>query len=139
MEKTYDELVEFIECKNKVKKGNTKFDYAANRIIDRIASATKKINKEFDKKQRDLFVDYASVDDRGNLIVNDKGLYSYTREKQKELDTTIEKLMEERGAKIVDVEPYIVTDYPDTLTERQEKAFDGLLISLKKEQNEQTV
>ncbi len=136
IEKTYEDLLEFIECKNKVKKGNTKFDYAANRIIDRIASATKKINKDYDKKQRDLIVDFASEDAEKNLIVSDKGLYSYTKENQKKLDSAIEKLQDERLLKKVEIEPYIVSDYPE-LTERQEKAFEGLLIPLKEKQDEQ--
>lgn len=127
--KSYEDLVEFIECKNKVKKGNTKFDYAANRIIDHITSATKKINKEFDKKQRDLFVDFASEDAEKNLITKE-GMYSYTKENQKKLNEAVDKLIEERNSKTVEIESYIVEDYPE-LSARQEKAFQGLLIPIK--------
>lgn len=138
MEKTYEELVEVLSCKAEVEEEHgkeSKFSYAMSRIADRITSATKKTNKEYSRKMRDIAVDLASVDKQGNLIIEKESQsYRFTVENQKKYDEKIDDLMDERDMKKFDIEPYIMAEYP-TLTARQERVFEGLLIPIKTNTN----
>jgi TPP-dependent indolepyruvate ferredoxin oxidoreductase alpha subunit len=53
---------------------------------------------------QDLRLDHASVDDKGNVIMNEKGEYSFTKEAMKKLNADIKVLLEkEFDYKVIEV------------------------------------
>ena len=86
---TYKDLFELI--------GNINFH-----IGDQTTKAQKKLFKVYEKvkhfideyqaKVDDLRLDYASVDDKGNIIMDEKGKYKYTKDKLKEFNAEFKKL-----------------------------------------------
>ncbi len=85
-------------------KDRTKFTYALEKMISR----TNKYDKQVRELSADLAIDHASVDDKGNLIV-EKESYVFTPTKKKEMDTKLRKALE----KEVEVEPYQAVDIPE--------------------------
>lgn len=134
--KTFDEIVEFsneaykfISKAEEEGKANTKLIYALKRIAgDPVTQKKGTLHKVIRKgqiKSRDLQIDYASVDDRGNLIKDDKGQYSYTKENKKALDLALENLTNDN----MEFEPYIATEVTEDLNEYQKDLFKGFVIN----------
>lgn len=97
----------------------TKFAYALNRMTSR----TETIAKEYNEWREDKLVELASVDEKGNLIKNDKGEYSFTPANT----TAFAKAHREKVMEKVEVKEYMATEIPD-LEFNEEEAFAGFVI-----------
>jgi hypothetical protein len=131
---TYEQILKFV---NKAKEYKSSLDGKSNKLtyaIDKMA----KFNQygqmesgrlkdgltEYDEICGDERIDHASVDDKGNLILSDKGQYSYKPEKLKALNKKIKEIGL-REAKTF--EPYFATEVPE-LDEDFTEAFKGFVI-----------
>lgn len=102
---------EFLIFYNSVKAylGNSKKNKLSY-VLEKIISSNENIIESYKEEVEDLKIDLASVDDRNNLLINDKGNYSYTKEALKSLK---KKLKDLDNKKIIVEGLYIKkTDYP---------------------------
>lgn len=60
----------------------------------KIHSKLKAYYEEYSEALGDLKLDHASVDDKGNVIMNEKGEYSFTKDAMKKLNADIKVLLE---------------------------------------------
>lgn len=97
-----------------------KFKYALKKVIKKTNEASEKHND----KVEDLRIGKASVDEKGNLILGEKGEYSFTPANLKALKAEIKKL--ELECKY-EIEPQLASAIPD-LNEEQIEAFRGFVI-----------
>jgi len=115
---------------------NNKLAYA----LKRFSTQNLHLAEEFTYKSNDLKVDFASIDEKENLIKQrgpqGEDIYSYTKENQKLLASELRKL----SATIIEVEPFITNSIPKGLLPEQINLFAGLVIPLEEEgSNEQTL
>jgi hypothetical protein len=81
--KKYTELFLLIGHLNlNVKDGKTK----GQKKLQKIAEKVKPILEKYQELSEDLRLDHASVDKDGNLLINEKGGYSFTKEAIKKLN-----------------------------------------------------
>ena len=70
----------------------------------KIHSKLKGYYEEYSEALGDLKLDHASVDEKGNVIMNEKGEYSFTKDAMKKLNSDIKVLLEkEFDFKIIEV------------------------------------
>ena len=70
----------------------------------KIHSKLKTYYEEYSEALGDLKLDHASTDDKGNVIMNEKGEYSFTKDAMKKLNADIKVLLEkEFDYKIIEV------------------------------------
>ena len=60
----------------------------------KIHSKLKAYYEEYSEALGDLKLDHASTDDKGNVIMNEKGEYSFTKDAMKKLNADIKVLLE---------------------------------------------
>ena len=60
----------------------------------KIHSKLKTYYEEYSEALGDLKLDHASTDDKGNVIMNEKGEYSFTKDAMKKLNADIKVLLE---------------------------------------------
>ena len=127
MKKNYSDLTRIVTTASLFLKEKTKFSYACERIIARIKSAIKKDEEIYQEKVIDARVDLASVDDKGNLLL-EGGNYKFTKDNMKTLNANLRKLADELNSTEYEIESFIATDIPE-LTFEQMDLFKGILIS----------
>lgn len=66
--------------------------------LAKIYEKLEKYAKEYDEKIQDLRLDFAATDDKGVLMLNDKGGYTFKKEDLKKLNEQLRKLDEEEFA-----------------------------------------
>ena len=70
----------------------------------KIHSKLKAYYEEYSEALGDLKLDHASVDDKGNVIMNEKGEYSFTKDAMKKLNADIKVLLDkEFDFKVIEV------------------------------------
>lgn len=70
----------------------------------KIHAKLKAYYEEYSEALGDLKLDHASVDDKGNVIMNEKGEYSFTKDAMKKLNADIKVLLEkEFDFKVIEV------------------------------------
>lgn len=70
----------------------------------KIHSKLKAYYEEYSEALGDLKLDHASTDDKGNVIMNEKGEYSFTKDAMKKLNSDIKVLLEkEFDFKVIEV------------------------------------
>lgn len=70
----------------------------------KIHSKLKAYYEEYSEALGDLKLDHASTDEKGNVIMNEKGEYSFTKDEMKKLNADIKVLLEkEFDFKVIDV------------------------------------
>lgn len=87
---------------------------------------TKKIQPLIEKHYEDvgdLRIDHASTDEKGNLILDGKDQFVFTKEKLKELNIAIRKL----EGKEVEIEPHY-TEWPESLPDSLKEHFVGFTV-----------
>lgn len=128
MTKKYQDLINFINEASQINPEDTKFKYHVEKMVARIKAAIKKSNVETDyqEKIQDTRIENASEDKEGNIL-RDGQSYKYTKENEKKLIKEMRKLTNELNDSGIDVEPNILTIFPE-LTASQYEAFKGLLI-----------
>lgn len=110
------------------KQVKTKFTYALEKMISR----TNEYEKKYQSFLEDARVDLASEDDKKNLIVNEKGQFSFTRENHKLLNQKIR----EKQKELVEIEPYFVDPkhIPEDLNVSLKEMFIGFVIKDEEEE-----
>jgi hypothetical protein len=89
MKKTYAELFVLVASLNaNVKDGKTK----GQKKLVKIAEKVKPYLDGYNEKAEDLRLDNASVDKDGNLILNEKGNYSFSKDGLKKLNASSKEL-----------------------------------------------
>jgi hypothetical protein len=89
MKKTYAELFVLVASLNaNVKDGKTK----GQKKLVKIAEKVKPYLDAYNEKAEDLRLDNASVDKDGNLILNEKGNYSFSKDGLKKLNASSKEL-----------------------------------------------
>ena len=89
MKKTYAELFVLVASLNaNVKDGKTK----GQKKLVKIAEKVKPYLDSYNEKAEDLRLDNASVDKDGNLILNEKGNYSFSKDGLKKLNAASKEL-----------------------------------------------
>ena len=70
----------------------------------KIHAKLKAYYEEYSEALGDLKLDHASTDDKGNVIMNEKGEYSFTKDAMKKLNADIKVLLEKPfDFKVIDV------------------------------------
>jgi hypothetical protein len=70
----------------------------------KIHSKLKAYYEEYSEALGDLKLDHASTDDKGNVIMNEKGEYSFTKDAMKKLNSDIKVLLDkEFDFKVIEV------------------------------------
>lgn len=127
MTKTYEEIIDFTTVATGFVKEKTKFAYACQKVINRVAVASKKATKKYQEKLADIDIEFASVDEKDNLILVG-GKYQYTKESaRKRLDAIRAedaKLYETK----IDFEPHYCNELPE-LNEYQISCLTGFVIN----------
>lgn len=103
---------------DKIKKEEKQF-YALKKLLKKVQPI---IDKHYEDVN-DLRIDHASTDEKGNLILDSKDQFTFTKEKLKELNAAIRKL----EGKEVDVEPHY-TEWPASLPESLKEYFIGFTV-----------
>ena len=129
--KTFDEILDFYqEASEIVKKGegDAKYLYALKKLVGDPSTTQKgsltKYLKANQIKARDLQIIYASIDEKGNLKLENDGKYSYTKENKLALMTELDTLSESSN----DIEPYYIELIPEGISEYHKELFKGFII-----------
>lgn len=144
MKKTFDEIVKFSDAAAAfINEFGTdpkkKLLYAVNKNYNKTKVIVDKVNTEmneyYSENHNDLAIEYASVDDKGNVIQSDKGTFSYTKDnlklftkKRAELSKKIDEMLAEAKLKEYDVDVYFATSIDMDLTLDQQEAFTGFVL-----------
>ena len=89
--KTYRELIDVINhIGNNIGDLSTKGQKKLLKINDKL----KPFYEKYTEEREDIRLDGASVDDKGNLTLNDKGDYSYTKESAKQTNAKLKELLD---------------------------------------------
>lgn len=115
--------------------GDNKLKYAINRVV----SANDRVRKDYLEAVEDLKIDYASVDEKGNLELKSDGKeYQYTKDARKALNKAIKALL----AEDTDVKVYFATELPEDYEKAFDRFFSGFVIdpaTVKEEEEVETV
>lgn len=122
MTKTYKDLLEFLPIANGYT-GDDKLGYAFKKMINQKNGRLQPAMEQWNELIADLKYDFASLDEKGNLIRNGEILL-FTPEKQKALD----KAARELRKKTFEFEPYYATDLPKDLDEFVREVLVGFVI-----------
>jgi TPP-dependent indolepyruvate ferredoxin oxidoreductase alpha subunit len=98
---TYKELIEAMQLlAANVGSQETK----VQKKLVKIHSKLKAYYEEYSEALGDLKLDHASVDEKGNVIMNEKGEYSFTKDAMKKLNADIKVLLDkEFDFKVIEV------------------------------------
>lgn len=134
MKLTYEKILIFSTYTRYIKtrediKGK-KFEYALDKVMNRISNSCKEIEKDYTEKVQDRKIEYASIDKDKNIITNEHSDYVYTIENTKKLTESTRKLIEERNYKEIEIEPYITTGIIPSLDINIIEVFKGLVIPI---------
>ncbi len=132
-EMTYEEIYEAFSFINLIP--ISKNDTAKTPIQDKLTYAAGKTIKELNKhllkikgKSQDIEVEHASIDDQGNLLVDEQGRFKHTRENNKK----VKALLKAEENKKVMVDLYVCTDLTrvKTLNISLKLALNGILFQI---------
>lgn len=106
----------------------SKFTYALEKFVQK----NKQLRSKYQESIEDLRIEHASVDDKGNLVINERGDYSFTKEQYKELT----KKVREFNQKEIECEAYWVdeSNIPKDLHSSYVKVFEGFVIFIQEEE-----
>ncbi len=91
---------------------NDKLSYAIKKNGQRINAALKKLTAEFQEKINDINIDHAAADDRGVLLVDDKGNYKYKPEQAKKRLKSIREATDEFDKKEIEIDFFPAPECP---------------------------
>lgn len=133
---TYEQILQFTNRSKqyaKSLKGKTnKLTYAIDKMTkfnpegQLISGRLKEILTDYDELCNDERIDFASLDEGGNLIMSEKGQYSYKPDKLKALGKKIKEIGNREVVKTF--EPYFATEVPEDLDEEFIESFKGFVI-----------
>jgi hypothetical protein len=124
MKLTIERINEVINAGKELSDSKLKFTY--DKFVKRVTEANKIAFDKFNEQAEDLRVDYCSVDEKGNILRDEKGQYLFTKENQKACMKAL------KGIAVTELEfefnPMLST--PEGLTGEQKENFGGVLIPL---------
>jgi hypothetical protein len=124
MKLSIDRINEVIKAGEKLEDSKLKFTF--DKFLKRVTEANKIATDKFNEQAEDLRVDFCSVDEKGNIIRDEKGGYLFTKENQKACMKAL------KAIQVTELEfefnPMLST--PEGLTEDQLAVFDGILIPI---------
>lgn len=109
---------------------DSKLTYALKKMVGDPSSRNKgilfPIISDYQSKLNDLYIDYASVDEKTKVLLKDaKGNLEYTKENQKELNSKVKELVQTE----YEFEPYYATEVNlESLDEFEIGAFKDFVI-----------
>jgi len=119
VEKTIEEVLNFGNVANsyigRTDGKETKFTYAIKKVA-------KRLKEHFDYYNDELFsidVNTCSTDDKGNILKDERGNFTYTREGLTKKRNDLKELLKHK----VSFENYIATEIPEDLTEVEMVSF----------------
>ncbi len=115
MKVTFDTINEVISEGAKIE--NDKFQYALKMIKNQF----KKYVKKYGDDLEDARIDLCSVDEKGNVLKDDKGGYVFSKENMRALTIKARALQE------FEIEPCFASDLTG-ITDDQKELFKGILI-----------
>lgn len=109
MKKTHLELMTFLQAAQEYKKANpekSKFSYDLDKIVKQVGETmTKKGHQEvYNTACDDARIKFASEDKNGNLDLNERGGYKFTKDNYKKLLVAIRELTETMNNTEVEIE-----------------------------------
>jgi hypothetical protein len=120
MKKTIQEIAIFNNVSSARQSEQTKLGYA----IKKVGKQLDKIIVGYQEKLEDLRISLCSVDEKENVIKNEKDQYVYTRENLALFTSGARDLSKEE----YEIEPFICTELPKDLTEQEIEVFTGFVI-----------
>ncbi len=100
----------------------------AAKLIYACNNVSKKMNiiaEQYNEKVSDSEIDFASTDEKGNILFDLKGKPLFTKDNFRAFKAKVKELQREE----YEIEPSICTDIPLELLEDQIEMFKGLVIS----------
>lgn len=129
METTYLNCINAIANAEKIVNENhkSKFTYALEKFLQK----NKHIRTKYNESVEDLRIEHASVDDKGNLLIDKNGSYSYTKDAYRVLTKNVREL----NLKTITCEPYLVDEanIPKDLHPSYLKVLEGFVVPIPKE------
>jgi hypothetical protein len=128
MKVTFEQINEFIQESNFIlaKRGEEK----ESKLTYAIKKMQKRLRKHIDdymEEMRDIEVEFASTDEKGNLLKVDKELV-YTPASEKTVRKKKRSVYNEWLKKEFEIENYITTEVVEELTEDQQDALKGFVL-----------
>lgn len=120
MKATVKKIEHILDRADFLKEKDSKFDHAVLRLTNRSRIGFEKFNESIE----DARIDLCSIDDKNNVIRDDKNGYVFSRDNLKALT---KKNIQLRLVEF-DIEPYYATSFPKELTEDDIELFIGYLI-----------
>lgn len=133
MKTTFEKLSLFNEFASKYLQENKddKLTYAIKKVGKSIEKIFQKEGDLIREQEEDARIDNCSVDEKGNILRDEKGQLVYTKDALKKLHGDIRKIHREviqsRETAEYEIETYVATVIPELTTEQQE-AFSGIVI-----------
>ena len=103
---------------------DSKFKFAYDKFVKRAQESSKIANEKFSESLEDLRIDLCSVDEKGNVIRNEKGELAFTPENTKLLNQKARLIQ----IKELEFEFNGLLSIPNGLTQEQKDCFSGILI-----------
>jgi hypothetical protein len=103
---------------------DSKFKFVYDKFVKRAQEASKIANEKFSELLEDLRIDFCSVDEKGNVIRNEKGELAFTPENTKLLNKKARPIQ----IKELEFEFNGLLSIPNGLTKEQIEVFSGVLI-----------
>ena len=122
MKTTIKKLIEFANVGGSylAKEKKDKLSYAIEKVSKR---SLKRIFEDHNDRIADIEIDLCSVDEKGNILKDEKGNLCYTKENLKKKRDQLKKLLDYE----VDIEPHVV-EGTDGLTDEEIDAFYGIVL-----------
>lgn len=140
--KTFKQLAEFDIFSRKFEGQNNKLSYAIKRVKDSksfkvFSEKRDSIGREFQEKVTDLRIKYASEDSSGNLIISEKGAYSYKKSEALLLEEEVRKIskaqeleLKEVNEETFEIEPfYFNGEMPSDFSINEIEIIEGIIIT----------
>jgi hypothetical protein len=100
-------------------KENTKFAWALHRMVKRAQT----VIDDYNEKVQELNIEHCSVDEKGNILENGRGGYTYTKDALLKRN----KAQNDLTKQDVEIEPYMAKDVPE-LKFNERLMFEGFVI-----------
>ena len=123
MTKTFKDLFEFLTVANAYTEDD-KLKYAFDKMKNQKNGRLQNAMETWNETLADLQYDHASLDEKGNLLRDEKNNLKFTVPKQKEFDKAVRELRK----KTFEFEPYYATELPKDLDEFTREALIGFVI-----------
>jgi len=126
MTKTFKDLFEFLTVANTYTEDD-KLKYAFDKMKNQKNGRLQNAMETWNETLADLQYDHASLDEKGNLLRDEKNQLKFTVPKQKEFDKAVKELRK----KTFDFEPYYATELPKDLNEFTLDILTGFVVKEK--------